>query len=222
MIARQDAIEEDGMRKLSLLAMVVALQLVAGPAWAHHAMGGQIPTGFPMGLMSGLAHPVINLDHLAFIVAIGILTAVTQSSILLPVWFVAGTVGGCALLINGLQLPYVQWLVPASVLVLGGFMVIGRQRRSRLAPPLFLLAGLLHGISYAQSILGSEPTSMQGYLLGFAVIQTIIAWSAMCAAYLLWGGDKLETNGRVAGGVVAGIGLSILFQSGMSLLFVPA
>src|SRR5687767_9228150 len=112
-------------RLLAVLAPLAALTILVRPAVAHHAMAGAIPTAFDTGLLSGLAHPVINFDHFAFIVAVGVLTAVAQGSWLLPIWFVGGTVAGCLFAVNLMQLPLTEWFVPASVAVLGVAMALG-------------------------------------------------------------------------------------------------
>ena len=52
-----------------------ALALLPRIAWAHHFMGGGLPQTFTQGLLSGLGHPVIGLDHAAFIVAAGFFLA---------------------------------------------------------------------------------------------------------------------------------------------------
>ena len=57
-------------RALAGSSIAMAAQASAGgPAFAHHAMDGQMPTSFAQGLLSGLAHPVIGPDHLAFIIS---------------------------------------------------------------------------------------------------------------------------------------------------------
>jgi urease accessory protein len=59
--------------RLSLSLIVLALG--SAPAFAHHVMGGRTPATFVEGVLSGLGHPVIGLDHLAAVVAIGCLAA---------------------------------------------------------------------------------------------------------------------------------------------------
>ena len=55
---------------ISILSLVViGFFSAAQKAMAHHAMGGRMPANFFEGFISGLAHPIIGLDHFAFIQA---------------------------------------------------------------------------------------------------------------------------------------------------------
>lgn len=205
------------MRKLlGGLALPVALLLMTTQAYAHHALGGRLPIGFGEGLLSGLAHPVIEVDHLAFVLAVGVLTAVSQGGFWLPVWFVGGTIFGCLLNAGSLQLQPGAWMVPLSALLIGGYLAAGRDQTLNWNKGLFLVAGALHGLAYSQAIIGSENNSLQGYLLGFAIVQTTIAWGAMLAAYWFWRGDRLYINARVFGGILAGVGIAALYQAGVA------
>ncbi|MET0472193.1 MAG: HupE/UreJ family protein, partial [Xanthobacteraceae bacterium] len=56
--------------------VVVPLLLMTESASAHHVMGGRTPTTFVEGFLSGLGHPVIGPDHLAFLLAIGVAVGV--------------------------------------------------------------------------------------------------------------------------------------------------
>lgn len=197
---------------------LLTLLLLTGPAFAHHALGGRMPSGFTEGLVSGLAHPIINIDHFAFVIAVGVLTAVAQGGYWPPVWFVGGTIAGCVLSAVGLGSAPALWLVPVSAILLGGFMASGRDEAGPWMKPTFLIAGLLHGFGYAEAIIGSENTSLQGYLIGFAIVQTLVAWGAMLGAYWLWRGDRLYINARVLGGVLAGVGLTGIYQAGLATL----
>ncbi|AEQ50172.1 HupE/UreJ family protein [Pelagibacterium halotolerans] len=203
----------------TMAASALATFAVATPALAHHALGGRQPIDFGEGFFSGLAHPIINFDHFAFIVAVGVFAAVTQASKLQPAWFVGGTILGCLLMLNGVVIPFNGWLVHAAVLALGLALALGKRRMRFLDTGAFLLAGLLHGSLYAQAIVGSVSVSIGGYLLGFAIIQTIVATGAMFAAYMLWRGDQLYANARVVGGVVAGVGLTVMAQAGVAAMF---
>ena len=203
----------------SALLALPLIVLLGTEAYAHHALGGQLPYSFGTGLMSGLAHPVINFEHFAFVAALGVMTAVAQRSAILPVLFVAGTIAGCLAVVQGYALPFLPWYVALSVAALGLALATGYRRLGPAETGLFLLAGMLHGAAYAQSIVGTGVNSLAGYLIGFAVIQVCVALSAMFAAYWLWCGDKLYSNARVVGGVVAGVGLTVMVQSGFAQVF---
>lgn len=195
---------------------LMAFFALSSQAYAHHALGGNLPIGFGEGFLSGLAHPVIGADHLAFIVAVGVLTAVSQGGYSLPVWFVVGTLGGCLLNVGSAQLQPGEWMVPLSAILIGGYLAWGRDDAVQWHKWIFLAAGALHGLAYSQAIIGSENNSLQGYLLGFAIVQILVAWAAMWAAYAFWRGDRLYINARVCGGILAGVGLTSLYQSGVA------
>ena len=83
-------------RGISWLALAVALLAAAEPAFAHHLMGGKIPATFGEGILSGLGHPVIGIDHLAAVVAVGCLAAAHRAGALLAVAFVVAMMCGVA------------------------------------------------------------------------------------------------------------------------------
>ena len=71
--------------------VVVPLLFTTGAASAHHVMGGRTPTTFVEGFLSGLGHPVIGPDHLAFLLAIGLAVGVGGLNLVLPALFVVAS-----------------------------------------------------------------------------------------------------------------------------------
>ena len=70
--------------------LAAGLGLVASarpPALAHHVMGGRMPASFSEGLLSGFGHPIIGLDHLAAVLAVGCLAAAHRPASALAVGF---------------------------------------------------------------------------------------------------------------------------------------
>jgi urease accessory protein len=55
-----------GLRPLCRTALAALLLLYTTAAFAHHVMGGETPSTFVDGLLSGIGHPIIGADHLAF------------------------------------------------------------------------------------------------------------------------------------------------------------
>jgi urease accessory protein len=175
------------LARLSCLT-AAAVTLGASAALAHHPMGGQTPATLMDGLLSGLGHPVIGVDHLAFIVGIGLLAAISGFGPLLPVAFVAAMSAGLALHLAGVTLPGVELAVAASALLIGLALLRPRDtaRRSSLASAaeagVFALAGTFHGYALAESIVGAETTPLAGYLAGLLVCQMGIALIAYFSA----------------------------------------
>lgn len=100
--------------------------LITSPAAAHHVMDGKLPSTFSEGLLSGLGHPVIGLDHLAFVIALGIAAAVVSGPLAIIATFVALSTAGVLIHIAELDMPMVEPLVALTVLLAGAALVWSR------------------------------------------------------------------------------------------------
>ena len=109
--------------KLNRNFVAAAAVFASTPAFAHHPMGGQTPSTFMEGLLSGVGHPIIGLDHLAFIVAVGVAAAMTSKRLILPLFFVLATMLGTGLHLMAISLPIVETVIALSVALIG-FMVL--------------------------------------------------------------------------------------------------
>src|SRR6476661_2274440 len=94
---------------LAVIAFV-ALTFLVDPASAHHLMGGKTPATFGEGLLSGLGHPVIGLDHFAAVVAVGCLAAAHRAGPVLAVAFVVAMIAGVAAHVRGTTVPAAEIL----------------------------------------------------------------------------------------------------------------
>jgi len=194
------------LRRTALFGLA-ALLLTAVPASAHHVMDGGLPATFSQGLLSGLGHPVIGLDHLAFLVAVGVAVGVGRLNLALPVLFVAASAIGVALHVQGMSLPGAELIVAASVVIVGLLIALGREVPLAAWATLFGLAGLAHGYAYGESIFGAEPTPLGAYLLGLVVIQSALA-VGVAWLWRLSGEGVSAIAPRLAGAVVLGVGLA--------------
>lgn len=193
-----------------LLTATTAFSLTATAAQAHHAMDGMLPSTMAQGLLSGLAHPVIGLDHLAFILAAGIVAGAAGLGLWLPILFVAASIGGVVLHLQAFDLPLVELVVAASVVLAGVLLARGGAHAGRsLWLPILAVAGLFHGYAYGESIVGAEPTALWAYLAGLAAVQSAIGVGvALLASRSHWTMPALAP--RLAGAAVFGIGISAL------------
>ena len=196
--------------RLSLRLIVLALG--NAPAFAHHLMGGHTPATFGEGILSGLGHPVIGLDHLAAVVAVGCLAAAHRAAYALAVAFVLPMIGGVALHLHGATVPGAEILVALSVIALGALMLRHRQMPAGAALILFAVVGVIHGYALGKSIYGAEATPLYAYLLGLAVIQSAIALAAAKITRGLRQRSFDLSTLRLVGAGITGIGLAVLVQ----------
>ena len=187
----------------------VPLSLAALPAFAHHMMGGRTPSTFMEGLLSGLGHPVIGLDHLAFLVAIGVAVGVFGLNLLLPVAFIAAMALGVLLHVSGAGLPAAELVVAASVLLAGGLLAWGRPLPVAAWGALFAIAGLFHGYSLGESIYGADRSALGAYLLGLVVIQSVLA-VGIALLVRHYGARLTSVAPRIAGAVILAVGVVVL------------
>ncbi len=191
------------MRHWRLAAVALTLAWAA-PAWAHHPFGGETPTTAWAGFVSGLGHPVVGIDHLVAVLAIGVIAA--TRSIWLPGAFVAAATLATALHVGGMDLPGVEVAIAISVMGFG--LILNRATPAPTAALLGVgaLTGFFHGYAYAEAIVGAEMTPLLAYGAGLVTIQLAIAIGAMLLAQRFW--QRLDY--RFAGFSIIGAGVVFL------------
>lgn len=148
--------------KLSKALLTLALALSPALAFAHdgHAHSG---------LLAGLAHPLMGLDHLLALFAVG-LWAAQQSGAArwaLPLTFVVSMAGGGLLGFAGVQLPHFEAAIAASVLALGLLVTLAARLPLAAAVTLTAMFAVSHGVAHGLELpLSASPW---GYALGFAL-----------------------------------------------------
>jgi urease accessory protein len=199
----------------NLLAIVLFVSFLfnSAPAMAHHAMGGRIPTNFWQGLLSGLAHPIIGPDHFAFIVSVGLLAALRQQGIWIPVAFVLAAMLGTGFHLVQAAIPGVEFFVSGSILLFGILLVMKDRLSTATVAGLAALAGMFHGYAYGEAIFGAQMVPLLAYLIGFSVTQLVIAMG------LFWIGkvmlrrsshQSVAVDIRPAGWALCGMGVAFL------------
>lgn len=198
--------------------------LTTQPAQAHHAMAGKLPKTAVEGLLSGLAHPVIGIDHALFVVAIGLLAALRPQS-----WWIVAAVLPAALLgtaahVAGLSAPLPELWIAGSVLLLG--LLLGFRHRwgsGAIAATAVVaaIAGLFHGYAYGESIVGAVQSALVAYLVGFTVMQMVVAAIAFGVGRWALGRSTSESQPlgiRAVGFAIAGAGFVLLANNLMGLV----
>ena len=194
-------------RILGALPATVTAALAAAPAWAHHFMDNALPGTLVEGLLSGLGHPLIGVDHAAFIIATGYLLARVAAGMWGVAALIAGSLLGAALHLDGVDIVGGEIGVALSVVVAGGLLIGRWQIGLGWLVGGLALAGALHGHAYGEAIFGAEATPLGAYLVGFTLTQLGVAAAAfyahrrLIAAREAWSGPVSAGLGAAAGAV---------------------
>ena len=178
------------------LTFLLLATIALTPALAHE--GASVKRGF----LSGVVHPLIGVDHLLAMVAVGVWGAFLGRPlvVVLPVIFPVVMAGGGLLGIAGVPMPPIELGIALSVVVLGSAIGAAYKAPVWLACALVAVFGLFHGYAHGQELpAASDPAA---YGIGF-----ILATGALHVAGIAIGllGDR--AGGRAATRVL-GIGIA--------------
>ena len=193
----------------ALVSVAPALLWLPGAALAHHFMDDGLPGTFVQGLLSGLGHPLIGVDHATFIIAAGFLLALARGGLWGVAALIAGSLAGAALHLQGLDLPGSELGVALSVVLIGGLVMARRCIALSWLAAGLAFAGVLHGHAYAETIFGAEAAPLGAYLLGFSLIQfgvataVLLAHRRIIATRAAWSAPVSAGLGAVTGSVGA-------------------
>lgn len=202
------------------VALVTLVALLPTAVFAHHPLGGETPKTLLHGLLSGLGHPVLGFDHLAFVIAVGLVTAFASKRFMGPLGFLGGMFAGCLLTLTGLQIGFAEYIIMLSVVGIGVIAMMGRSLNSVVFVSALAAIGLFHGYAYGAAIIGAEPTPLIAYLLGLLFVQGLIIIAVQEVVRAFAGFDAANAVWvRISGGVIAGVGLTFVLETAESLAF---
>ncbi len=165
-------------RARQVAALAVAIVMVQTPAFAHHPMGGEMPTTFLQGFLSGLGHPVIGLDHLAAIVGVGALAAIAGRGLAPVLAFSVAMIAGVGVHLVGIDIPAGELLAVLTTVALGVLVLLRQGLSVPILAAVFAATGLVHGFALGETVVGAEPSPVIAYLAGLLIIQSAIASAA--------------------------------------------
>ena len=164
------------------LVLAVLAGLLPEAAQAHHAMDNATPANALEGLISGLAHPIIGVDHFLFVLAMGAASYYFGRRATAIAAFLVSAATGTVLHLDKATLPYPDAWVAVTLLVLGLVLVRAAPfLKSNAAVGFFALCGIAHGYAYGEAIVGAEQTPLIAYIAGFTLVQLVI----VLAGYVL-------------------------------------
>ncbi len=191
------------MIRPSSLAPAVALVFAALPSigLAH------TQTGVAGGLITGFLHPVLGLDHLVAMVAVGIWGSVLGAPLLiaLPIAFPLMMAVGALIGIMGLPLPGTEYIIALSAVVLGVAVCL------RLRPPVWAAIALVavfaifHGFAHGRELPpASNPLS---YALGFVLATGLLHLCGIGIGELARQVPRARLVAQASGAAIAAVGL---------------
>jgi urease accessory protein len=147
------------------ISLTVLLLATAVPALAHPGHDG-----------SGFLHPLSGLDHLLVMLGVGVWASLLAArkpaaALLVPVAFLAMMAVGAAAGFAGINLPFAEAAILASVFVIGGLVMGAVRLPAALAMAVVGLFALFHGYAHA---LEGPSTAAGTYILGFLMATALL------------------------------------------------
>lgn len=187
-----------------VLALLTTLPLIAR---AHTGVDG----GLHHGLVSGFLHPLTGADHLAAMVAVGLWSALTARRawpdlLWAPLGFAVMLLAGALAGLGGLQLPAVEPMIAASLLVIG-LLVVTQQRLPALAAAMLVgVFAVFHGVAHGQELAGESGAALT--LAGMLAGTVLLHITGIAIGWSLRNGHRWLP--RLAGAAVAAFGVALL------------
>lgn len=180
-----------------------ALALFFTPAMAFAHTGHDTS-----GIMAGVAHPVTGLDHLLAMLAVGLWAAQQHGSArwAVPVTFVTSMLLGGVLGFEGLQIPFMETGIAASVLAFGLLVAVAARLPIPAALGMTALFALTHGVAHGLEL--PDLANPWGYAAGFVAATAVL--HAVGYAMVRALPQAAAPLVRLAGAASAGAGLWLL------------
>lgn len=190
-------------RNIIRFVTLLCAPLVSGAVMAH--------TGHHQvsGLLSGIGHPLMGLDHLAAMLAVGLWAGIgVRRQVWLPVTtFLVFMAGGAALAMGGVGLPGVEAGIAASLLVMGLLVATWARLPAAASVALVGVFALFHGSAHGTEM----PFAVAPLLYGFGfLVSTAILHLAGIGLGRLVQRARAEWLLRGAGVMTGGFGAWLL------------
>ncbi|BCG84490.1 protein hupE [Mesorhizobium sp. 113-3-9] len=188
-------------KRLSLSAILFLA--AAMPAYAH------VGVGTTSSFTAGFMHPLSGLDHMTVMIAVGLWAALKGGKAIWawPAAFVGVMLGGAALGMAHVPVPFVEPGILASVVALGLLVALAVDLPVSAGVAIIGLFALFHGHAHGTEV--PENAGGLEYMAGFAVATVMLHAVGIAAGLSL--GLRLRGLARVAGAACAAIGVGLAF-----------
>ena len=180
------------MNTTTKLLTTLALLATSTATLAHTGHG----THAEASLMSGLLHPLLGLDHLLAMAAIGF-WSMRQSKVMqrgTPLFMIGGMFLGAGLAFAGLSIPGVETGIALSVMLAGVLIATLAKLPTAVGGTLVAAFMVFHGFAHAVEMpMGAH---FAAYMAGFGLATAAIAFAGRGLGALL-----MKTDNRISRGV---------------------
>ncbi|BAY62893.1 hydrogenase accessory protein [Calothrix brevissima NIES-22] len=129
------------------------------------------------GLLWGIADPAIDLNRLASLVAIGLLSAAILRGAFIAASFGAAAAFGMVINLFHLNLPGAEIGLAISTIIFSAILLIENKPNWIVISVLGAIAGLLHGYVGVESVVNTGIVPLVIYVMGFALTQCAVLMS---------------------------------------------
>lgn len=195
-----------------IAASVAAAAALPLSALAHVGSDGGGHHNFLDSLSHAFAHPFGGADHLAAMLAVGAWSALafgkSRKAWAAPAGFVALLIAGCLAGFAGLQVPAIEPMIAASVLVLGLLVMVQKQMTAGAAAGLVGVFAFFHGAAHGYELFEASFAPAAGVIVGMAAGSALLHFAGMVVGHSVM--QRFQTVAKVAGGLTAALGAFML------------
>jgi len=189
--------------KTSGKLLLLSVLILALPVFAH-AHPGHDGHDLTWSFSTGFGHPLSGWDHLLAMIAVGLWAALLggRARWLVPAAFVGTMMFGAVCGHFGLSLPGIEQGIAASLFVLGLLIAFSVRLPAALSVGVVAFFALFHGWAH-----GAEMPAIStglNYGAGFVLATALLHATGLGLGFLL---HRQPSVGRIAGGVVAAVGV---------------
>ena len=197
------------MRHNASKTLALAALLLPLAASAHTGVDG----GMHHGFITGFLHPLTGADHLAAMVAVGLWSALAARRGLDLLWaplaFAGMLLVGALMGLAGVQLPAVEPMIAASLLVLGLLVATRIHLPGTVAAAVVGVFAIFHGVAHGHELAGEQGAALT--LAGMVGATVLLHLSGIAMGWALRHANAWLP--RVAGAAVVALGATLLSQA---------
>ena len=173
-------------------------------------------SGSDVGIFAGLLHPFLGLDHLLAMVTVGLLSARMGGRAIwtVPATFVMVMAVGGVMGIFGLDIPYVEYGIALSVVILGIALAAPKKLPVLLAMTFVGLFAIFHGHAHGTELPERSQAALDvfAYVFGFLVATATLHLIGALIGQMAIGTSRGASILRLSGALIAVAGVILVIN----------